>query len=70
MNQDFIDSVNLASFILSIMNYQENLTQNDKQDILEEFNNKMGEVLDQINTHLKEQDRKLDLILNKLEKGD
>ena len=66
MNQNYIDAVNLAGFILGIMNYQENLTQNDKQEIIEEFNNKLKLVLEKTNNHLKEQDRKLDLILEEL----
>ena len=66
MDQNYIDMVNLAGFILGIMNYQENLTQNDKQDIIEEFNRKLKLVIDKINGHLKEQDRKLDLILEEL----
>ena len=66
MDQNYIDAVNLAGFILGIMNYQENLTQNDKQEIIEEFNNKLKLVLEKINNHLKEQDRKLDLILEEL----
>ena len=66
MDQNYIDAVNLAGFILGIMNYQENLTQNDKQEIIEEFNNKLKFVLEKTNNHLKEQDRKLDLILEEL----
>lgn len=66
MDQNYIDAVNLVGFILGIMNYQENLTQNDKQEIIEEFNNKLKLVLEKTNNHLKEQDRKLDLILEEL----
>lgn len=33
-NQSFLDAVSIASFILGIMNYGENLTQNDKSEIL------------------------------------
>lgn len=66
MDQNYIDMVNLAGFILGIMNYQENLTQNDKQDIIEEFNRKLKLVIDKINGHLEEQDKKLDLILEEL----
>ena len=66
MDQNYIDAINLAGFILGIMNYQENLTQNDKQEIIEEFNNKLKLVLEKTNNHLKEQDRKLDLILEEL----
>lgn len=67
MNQDMVDMLNLAGFIINIMNLQENLTQGDKQDLLEEFNNKMKLVLNSVNAHLQEQDEKIDKILEILE---
>lgn len=66
-NQDFIDAINLVSFIIGVLNYQENLTQNDKQEIIEEFNKKLKIVLDQIHEHLANQDKKMDMILELLQ---
>lgn len=67
-NNEFIDLVNIASFVLGIMNLQENLTQNDKQDIVNELKNETSIVLNKINTHLQEQDNKINKILELLNK--
>lgn len=67
-NNEFIDLVNIASFVLGIMNLQENLTQSDKQDIVNELKNETSIVLDKINTHLQEQDNKINKILELLNK--
>ena len=66
--QGFIDAVNMASFILSIMNYQENLTQNDKSEILQNSQNVSDTIINRIDSHLQEQDRKIDKIIELLEK--
>lgn len=68
MNTATQDALNLASFIIGIMNLQENLTQGDKQDLLEEFNDQAHALLDSINSHLQEQDAKIDRILEILER--
>ena len=65
-NSDFIDVINLLSFIVSILNYQVNLTQTDKQDILDEFNNKLHTTMELIEQHLANQDKKIDQILELL----
>lgn len=67
-NNEFIDLVNIASFVLGIMNLQENLTQSDKQDIVNELKNETSIVLNKINTHLQEQDNKINKILKLLSK--
>ena len=63
----FLDMVSITSFLVGIMNLNENLTQGDKQDILSELSNKADVLLKEIHAHLEEQDRKIDLILEKLE---
>ena len=50
---DLLDVLNILSFVIGLLNYDENLTQNDKQELLEE-----------IHAHLEEQDIKLEEILN------
>ena len=62
LNSEFIDAVNLLSFLIGILNYQENLTQNDKQEIIQEFNTKLNKVITQIEGHLKNQDQRLEQI--------
>ncbi len=59
----FLDLVSIASFCIGLMNLDENLTQGDKQDLMQEFNNQTENVLKEIHRHLQEQDRKIDLIL-------
>ena len=55
------------SFVIGLMNFNENLTQGDKQELLQEFSNKADLLLNEIHSHLEEQDKKLDEILKRLE---
>ena len=64
----FLDSINLISFIIGLMNLNENLTQGDKQDLLETFSQKADDLLKEIHLHLKSQDEKIDKILEELNK--
>lgn len=67
MNQEqFEHNLNIASFILGIMNYEENLTQNDKSEILQNSQNVSDKVIERIEQHLKIQDKKIDEILRLL----
>ncbi len=56
----------LASFIMGIMNYRENLTQNDKQELMDNSSKIQDSIINKIDAHLQEQDRKINLILDKL----
>ena len=75
MNQyqnQFEYNLALASFILGIMNYQENLTQNDKQEIMDNSAKVQDSIINKIDAHLQIQDQKIDeilKILNKLKGG-
>jgi oligoendopeptidase F len=62
-----LDILNILSFIIGIMNYNENLTQGDKQDLMSEFDNKSSELLSQLHEHLENQDVKLNEIIERLE---
>lgn len=62
----FLDTINLISFMIGIMNLNENLTQGDKQDLLKTFSQKADDLLNEIHSHLKDQDRKIDQILEEL----
>lgn len=64
---DMLDILNILSFVIGLMNYRENLTQGDKQDLMSEVDNTTKETINIIKEHLAEQDEKLDLILNRLE---
>lgn len=61
---DLLDVLNILSFVIGLLNYNENLTQNDKQELLEELNNQTATLLEEIHAHLKEQDIKIEEILN------
>lgn len=63
---DFLDVLNIMSFVIGLMNYDENLTQNDKQDLMQELNAKSDKLLEEIHKHLTEQDKKIDSILKEV----
>lgn len=62
MNRDLelLDILNILSFYVSCKSYDENLSQTKASDLLEK-------AVEDIHKHLEEQDKKLDVILNKLE---
>ena len=62
----FLDTISLISFMIGLMNYNENLTQGDKQDLLETFSQKADDLLNEIHGHLQAQDEKIDKILKEL----
>ena len=62
----FLDTLNILSFIIGAMNLNENLTQGDKQDLLQEFSTKADLLLKEIHSHLEKQDNKLDKLLEEL----
>ena len=64
MNTDsFFNGINIFSFVIGLMNLQENLTQGDKQEIMQNLNNQADKLLKEIHQHLEQQDRKIDQIL-------
>lgn len=69
MNNDnlgMLDILNILSFIIGVMNYGENLTQGDKQDLIQSVNEKTSILLSEIHQHLNEQDEKINKILEVL----
>ena len=62
----FLDTINLISFMIGVMNLNENLTQGDKQDLLKTFSQEAERLLNEIHHHLQEQDEKIDMILEEL----
>lgn len=63
----FLDILNILSFIIGMLNYNENLTQGDKQDLMQEFDSKSKFLLDEIHNHLESQDIQLKEIIKRLE---
>ena len=66
-NQSFLDAVTIAGFLLSMLNYRENLTQNDKSEILQNSQNVSDAIINKIDEHLELQDKKIDYIIQLLE---
>ena len=62
-NEQFDLILNVVSLVIGLMNFQENLTQSDKQDIVNNFDKKTEFVLNEIHSHLEKQDKKIDEIL-------
>lgn len=61
-----VDILSIMSFVIGLMNLEENLTQSDKQDLVNEFSKEAEHLLGEIHNHLQEQDAKIDLILQKV----
>ena len=66
---DFIDLISILSFVIALMNLDENMTQGDKQDLQEDLANKAELLLNEIHSHLESQDDKLDFIIKELQNG-
>ena len=62
----FLDSIAIVSFIIGLLNYEENLTQSDKQELEDELNRKIDGLLKEIHSHLELQDKKIEEILEVL----
>ena len=58
------------SFLIGIANYQENLTQGDKQDLLHEVDEATEQAIQKVREHLAEQDKKIERILEILRDED
>ena len=58
-NLGMMDALAIVSFMLGLANYEENLGQSQVQELV-------SQAVENIHSHLKEQDLKLDQILNKL----
>ena len=67
MRDDVIDILSVLSFVIGIANYEENLTQNDKADLENEFSEKANYLLREIHSHLEQQDAKIDYIIRRLD---
>ena len=63
----FLDLITLLSFGIGLQNLDLNVTQEDAQKLEHQLNNNAQLLLNELHGHLEEQDRKLDLILKRLE---
>lgn len=67
-NQNFLDALAMTSFLVGIANYNENLTQNDKDDIMERLDQQTKDILVKLQKSIDEQNEMLREILRRLEK--
>lgn len=64
---DFLDLISIMSFVIALMNLDENMTQGDKQELQKDLADKADILLSEIHSHLEEQDIKLSNIEKLLE---
>ena len=67
-NQDILDTITLVSFLIGMANYNENLTQNDKDDIMNRLDQQTKDILLKVQESLEGQNTMLKEILSRLEK--
>lgn len=64
---DFLDLLNILSFLIAVENLKENMTQSDKQDLQKDLSESTERLLNEVHAHLEAQDQKIDRILNIME---
>lgn len=65
---NLVDMLSIVSMLFGMMNYNENSNQGDKQVILSGLANQADIMLKDINGHLQQQDKKLDSIIERLDR--
>lgn len=66
-NQDLYDALSLTSFLIGLANYNENLTQNDKAEIMDKLDRQTRDILIELNHSIEEQNAMLKEILKRLD---
>ena len=67
-NKDFIDAISLISFMVGIANYDENLSQNDKDDLMKSLDEKTNEMLTRLEKDIDNQNEMIKDIANRLDR--
>ena len=62
----FIDNLAVLGFIVGLMNYRENLTQSDKDDLIARMDNQTKALLDDLHDEIAKQNQLLYDILDRL----
>ena len=62
-NQDMLDTLTLVSFLVGVANYDENLTQRDKDDIMNRLDQQTKDILLEVQKSLEDQNNMLREIL-------
>lgn len=63
---DLMDAIAIVSFLVGLANYQENLTQTDKDEMMQRLDARMNAVLDRLKKDLEEQNKMLTEIIDKI----
>lgn len=63
-NEDMLDAITLLSFVIGIANYGENLSQSDKDDMMQALDRKTNAMIERLENDLEEQNKLLNEILN------
>ena len=67
-NKDFIDAISLISFMVGIANYDENLSQSDKDDLMKSLDEKTNEMLTRLEKDIDNQNQMIKDITNRLDR--
>lgn len=67
-NETLLNSIAMISFLVGIANYNENLTQSDKDDIMHTLDNKTNDILHEVQKSLDEQNEMLKEILERIKR--
>lgn len=67
INQDLLDAIAIVSFVVGIANYNENLSQSDKDDMMQALDKKTSALLKKLEDDIEEQNRMLTYIIDLLE---
>ena len=67
-NKDFIDAISLISFMVGIANYDENLSQSDKDDLMKSLDEKTNEMLTRLEKDIDDQNEMMKDIINRLDR--
>lgn len=67
-NKDFIDAISFISFMVGIANYDENLSQSDKDDLMKSLDGKTNEMLTRLEKDIDNQNEMIKDITNRLDR--
>lgn len=67
-NKDFIDAISLISFMVGIANYDENLSQSDKDDLMKSLDEKTNEMLTRLEKDIDNQNEMIKDVTNRLDR--
>ena len=67
-SDEFLESLTVVGFIIGVLNYDENLSQSDKQEMIQSFDNKIEKLLEHLDQEIDEQNGMLKEIIEKLDK--